>query len=123
MADTAMKLSAVPNAKPFSSGYDPRRGRGPVSAAEREFRRLVDAEHIPAANALLRAVYKRAMKGDMRAAELFLKACGLIRKPTDDAAIHALASQLLDGMLREATARRSAELQAEGRPIDVGTDE
>jgi phosphoribosylanthranilate isomerase len=46
------------------------------------------------------------MGGDVKAAELFFKVCGLIRKPTDDAAIAETAKALLDGMIAEARARR-----------------
>ncbi len=99
--------AAVANLRPFGPGPDPRRNMsGPLSKAEREFRALMEAEQIPRANDLLTSVFDAGMAGDMKAAELFFKVCGLIKKPTDDSVIQQLAQKLLDGMLEEARARR-----------------
>lgn len=81
---------------------------GGISKAERDFRETINAHHIPKASALLAKVYELGMDGDPKMAELFFKVCGLIKKPTDDAAIEATARKLLDGMLAEARARRAA---------------
>jgi hypothetical protein len=101
--------AAVANLRPFQPGHDPRRNvGGPLSPAEKEFRRLIESEQIPRANDLLTSCFDAGMGGDMKAAELFFKVCGLIKKPTDAAAIQELAQKLLDGMLEEARARRAA---------------
>lgn len=106
---TARALSAVPNSVPFKAGYDPRRQQGPrMSPAELEFRRLLEEEHIPRASALLTVICAEAMNGDMKAAELFFKVCGLIKKPSDDAAVADTAKALLGEMIAEAQARRDA---------------
>ena len=81
---------------------------GGFTKAERRFRRALQKEQIPRANGLLTAVYDQAIAGDMKAAELFFKVCGLIRKPTNDADIQELAQKLLDGMIEEARQRRAA---------------
>ena len=92
---------------PFRAGFDSRRNVGPrLSAAELEFRAALEAKHIPKASLLLRKMFKLGMQGDTKAAELFFKVCGLIKKPADDAAIAETAKALLDGMLMEARARR-----------------
>ena len=113
-----------PEGRRFQPGYDPRR-RGPISKAERAFRDALEKEHIPRASALLSQVFDAGMAGDARMAELFFKVCGLIKKPSDDEAIRRLATELLDGMIAEAKARKQASPGAamEGRVIDVGTDE
>ena len=92
--------------KPFAKGSDSRRWPGRLSKAELEFRAALDAEHIPKASALLTNIFEAGMGGDVKAAELFFKVCGLIRKPTDDAAIAETAKALLDGMIAEARSRR-----------------
>lgn len=102
-----MRPDGMPVGRRFTSGYDPRR-QGPLSKAEREFRDLVESEQIPRANDLLTSMFDAGMAGDIKAAELFFKVCGLIKKPSDDAAIQQLAQKLLDGMLEEARARRAA---------------
>ncbi|HVT07875.1 MAG TPA: hypothetical protein VHO67_10475 [Polyangia bacterium] len=94
-----------------------------MSAAERDFRRLLESEHIPKAGALLASIFDRAMVGDIQAAALFFKVCGLIRRPNDDAAIRTLAEQLVDGMVHEARVRRASEAQSQGRSADLGTEE
>ena len=101
-------VSAVRNSVPFRPGYDPRRSAGGMTQAEREFKAALDEKHIPKASRLLSKVYKRGMAGDSKMAELFFKVCGLIKKPTDDAAIEATARKLLDGMLAEARTRHAA---------------
>ena len=105
----SVSQAAVANLKPFGPGPDPRRNMmGPLSKAEREFRALIEAEQIPRANDLLTSMFDAGMAGDTKAAELFFKVCGLIKKPSDDAAIQQLAQKLLDGMLEEARQRRAA---------------
>jgi hypothetical protein len=106
MADATHSLSAVPNSVPFRKGYDARRSAGGLTNAEREFRRLLEEEHIPKASQLLADVFALAQAGDMKAAELFFRVCGLIKKPTDDAAIQEQAKALLDAMMAEARGRR-----------------
>jgi len=96
----------MPVGRPWQKGPDPRRIG--ISKAEREFRQLIEAEQIPRANDLLTSCFDAGMAGDMKAAELFFKVCGLIKKPSDDAAIQQLAQKLLDGMLEEARQRRAA---------------
>jgi hypothetical protein len=72
---------------------------------------------------LLASIYERAMAGDMQAAALFFKVCGLIKKPRDDDQIEALARQLLDGMIAEAREQRASEACASGRFADLGSEE
>ena len=108
-APVAGDLVAAGAATRFKAGPDPRR-QGPVSAAEREFRDLVDRKHTPQADALLTKIFDAGMGGDMKAAELFFKVCGLIRRPTDDAAILKLAQELLSAMIE----RRRQELEGDG---------
>jgi hypothetical protein len=91
---------------PFAKGYDPRRSIGRLSRAELDFRKALDEEHIPKANELLRQVFADAMAGSVKDRELFFKVCGLIRKPTDDAAIAETAKALLDAMIADAKARK-----------------
>lgn len=79
---------------------------GNVTKAEREWREHVDKNEIPRAAALMESTYQKAIAGDMIAAALWFKVCGLIRRTTDDAAIQKLAQELLDGMIAEAKARR-----------------
>lgn len=79
---------------------------GRLSRAELEFRRCLDENHIPKASELLTAMFAAGMNGDTKAAELFFKVCGLIKKPTDDAAIAETAKSLLDAMIADARARR-----------------
>ena len=44
----SVSQAALANLRPFGSGPDPRRNMlGPMSKAEREFRALIEAEHIP----------------------------------------------------------------------------
>lgn len=105
-----------PEGRRFQPGYDPRR-RGPISAAERAFRDALESEHIPQASALLTKVFDAGMAGDAKMAELFFKVCGLIKKPSDDEAIRRLATELLDGMIAEAKARKQAS--PAGGVIDV----
>lgn len=93
--------------RPFQHGVDPRRSVGRLSRSELEFRRCLDEEHIPKANELLRLIFADAKAGSIKDRELFFKICGLIRKPTDDAAIAETAKALLDGMIAEARARRA----------------
>lgn len=102
--------AGVANLRPFQPGHDPRRNvhGSPLSKAEREFRRLIEEEHIPRANDLLTSMFDAGMAGDIKAAELFFKVCGLIRKPTDNAAIQEQAKALLDAMMSEARERRAA---------------
>lgn len=108
MAAGAPSLSAVPNAVPFAAGADPRRwNRGSLSKAEGEFRALLESEHIPKASKLLGDIFTAATAGDIKAAELFFKVCGLIKKPTDAAVIQEQARALLDAMMTEARARRT----------------
>lgn len=108
---SAASVGAVQSAvvgRPFARGPDPRRLLGPrISAAEIAFRDLIESEHIPKANALLRVIFDDAMAGSVKDRELFFKICGLIQKPTDDAAIQATAAALLDGMIAEARARNA----------------
>src|SRR5687767_4877188 len=105
---SAPSQASLANLRPFGPGPDPNRNmNGPLSKAEREFRRLIDEEQIPRANDLLTSCFDAGMAGDMKAAELFFKVCGLIRKQTDTMAIQELAQKLLDGMLEEARARRA----------------
>ena len=100
--------AGVANLRPFTGGPDPRRNvSGPLSKAEKEFRRLIEEEQIPRANDLLTSCFDAGMAGDMKAAELFFKVCGLIRKPTDNAAIQEQARALLEAMMAEARERRS----------------
>ncbi len=80
---------------------------GPLTKAEREFRSLLESEHIPKASELLTEVFNLAKAGDMKAAELFFKVCGLIKKPTDAALIQEQARALLDAMMAEARSRRT----------------
>jgi hypothetical protein len=95
---------------PFKPGHDPRRHQGArVSPAEREFRAALESEHIPRASAILREIGDRALDGDVKAAELFFKVCGLIVKPSDSAAIQEQARALLAEMIKEARERRAAE--------------
>jgi hypothetical protein len=105
-----MRPDGRPVGRPFLPGPDPRRIG--ISAAERDFRALIESEQIPRANDLLTSVFDAGMAGDMKAAELFFKVCGLIRKQTDDAALTELAQKLLDGMLEEARARKAANVGA-----------
>lgn len=106
-------VSAVPGAavhvgRPFQNGYDERRLLGPrISPEERKFRDFIEAKLLPQAGNLLAAMLAAGMNGDVKAAELFFKVCGLIRKPTDDAAIQETAKALLDGMIAEARSRRA----------------
>ena len=93
---------------PFAHGYDPRRHVPRMSPAEREFREAVEANHIPKADALLTAMLAAGMNGDVKAAELFFKVCGLIQPPTNNAKIQETAKALLDGMIAEARERRRA---------------
>lgn len=93
---------------PFRAGHDPRRQVGPrLSKAELEFRRLLEEEHIPRASELLTVICAQAMGGDIKAAELFFKVCGLIKKPTDNAAIQEAAMSMLGEMIAAARARRA----------------
>lgn len=95
------------NLIPFRPGHDPRRQVGPkLSPAEIEFKAALEAEHIPKANELLRVVYADAIAGSIKDRELFFKVCGLIKKPSDDAAIQETAKALLGEMIAEAKARR-----------------
>lgn len=95
------------NLVPFKAGHDPRRNVGPrLSAAELQFRAALEGEFIPQAIELLRVITADAFNGSIKDRELFFKVCGLIKKPTDDAAIAETAKALLDGMLAEARARR-----------------
>jgi hypothetical protein len=97
----------VRNLVPFQRGFDPRRQQGPrLSKAELEFRAELEAKHIPQASALLRKVLADAMEGDMKAAELFFKVCGLLKKPTDDAAIAETARVIVGEMIAAVKARR-----------------
>lgn len=98
------KVGAATRFKPGSVGNR----NGPLTSAEVAFRRELEGKHIPKASKLLTKIYEAAEGGDMKAAELFFKVCGLIRKPDDQATIQALAKQLLDGMLEEARARRES---------------
>jgi len=101
-----MRPDGMPVGTPWQKGHDPRRIG--ISKAERDFRRLIEEEQIPRANDLLTSMFDAGMAGDIKAAELFFKVCGLIKKPSDDAAIQQLAQKLLDGMLEEARQRRAA---------------
>lgn len=129
---SAASASAQRGLVPFARGYDPRRITGPrMSTAELAFRKALDEEHIPKASEALAKIFAQAFEGveyikdsngmfvlgpdgsplavprlDVKAAELWFKICGLIRKPTDDAALQDLAKALVDGMIVEARARR-----------------
>ena len=103
--NTAAAVS--PHLVPFRRGPDPRRNPGGISPAEREFKAALEAKHIPKASALLEEVYNQGMAGDAKMAELFFKVCGLIKKPTDGAAIQQQARALLDEMMAEARERRA----------------
>jgi hypothetical protein len=113
VAITSTAPAGLLRGKPFAAGYDPRRSAGPVSVAERNFRRLLEADHIPKASALLTSIYDRAMAGDMAAAAIFFKVCGLIQKPKDDAIIQAQARAMLDAMIEEARVRLEEGTTAE----------
>lgn len=91
---------------PFAAGYDPRRYVPHVSPAEEAFREALEREHIPRACELLAAMFAAGMNGDIKAAALWFKVCGLIQPPTNDAKIAETAKALLDGMIAEARARR-----------------
>ena len=102
---------------PFAHGHDPRRQAGPkLSPAEIKFREAIEAEHIPLASAALREIHDAGIAaiqagdllGGCKALELFFKVCGLIKKPTDDAAIQETARALLAEMIAEARVRRDA---------------
>lgn len=107
-------MSAAGNARsmpaqlvPFRRGFDARRQQGPrLSPAELEFKACLEAEHIPKASDLLRRAFEQGMGGDVKAMELFFKVCGLIKKPSDDAAIQETAKALLGEMIVAAKARR-----------------
>jgi hypothetical protein len=105
---SAASASAMRGLVPFKQGYDPRRATGPrLSPAELEFKQALEDEHIPKANELLRQVYADAMAGSIKDRELFFKVCGLIKKPSDDAAIQETAKALLGEMIAEVKARRA----------------
>jgi hypothetical protein len=77
----------------------------------------MEAEHIPRASAALSALYDAGMValadgdviGGTKALETFFRICGLIRKPSDDAAIQETAKALLSEMVAEAKARREPQ--------------
>ena len=108
---------------PFAHGHDPRRSAGGLTKAERDFRAELEAEHIPAASALLRKVYERAMRdvdSDMAAtefsppqgptyAQLFFKLCGLMPKGTDKSLIETLVKETLEQAIAAARARKEGE--------------
>lgn len=115
-AGTATALSPIPNAKPFKPGYDPRRQVGPkLSPEEIEFREAVNKHQIPRANdaltklldAALAALAEGDVLGGSAALERWAKICGLIRKPSDDGAIHETAKAIVGEMLATARERRN----------------
>lgn len=108
-----------------------------MSSAEREFKSALDAKHIPKASALLTKVHTAALKGlktgDMRAAELFFKVCGLIKKPSNDEEMRRMVQVMFDEAIVEAQRQRaemaaaakggSTVVASESRMLDRGTDE
>lgn len=116
---TAVVLSAVPNSVPFKRGHDPRRQVGPkLSPAELKFREAIEQEHIPLASAALTELYQAGIEqlqkgtaggviAGTKAIEAFMKICGLIKKPTDNAAIQEAAMAMLGEMIAVARARRA----------------
>lgn len=123
----------MPYGKPFGPGHDPRRSLGALTHAERAFKDALDAKHIPKASALLASVHAAAVKGlktgDTRAAELFFKVCGLIKKPSNDEEMRRMVQVMFDEAIAEARRQRAdseaagAGGQGEPKMIDVGTDE
>ena len=104
---SAVSAVAVPVGVPFKRGHDPRRLLGErISPQERAFRAELAAKHIPRASEILSKIGDAALEGDMKAAELFFKVCGLIAKPTDASAIQDMARALLTEMISEARSRR-----------------
>ena len=101
-----MRPDGMPVGTPWKKGYDERRIG--ISKAEKEFRDLIEAEHIPRANDLLTSCFDAGMAGDMKAAELFFKVCGLIRKQTDNAALIEMAQNIVNTALEAARAKRAA---------------
>lgn len=91
--------------RPFAHGNDPRRSVGRLSRAELDFKEMLETKHIPKASRLLRKMFTAGMAGDVKAAELFFKVCGLIKKPADDAAIAETAKALIGEMLAATRAR------------------
>jgi hypothetical protein len=110
MATTSAVTAGLLRGKPFSPGFDPRRSIGPVSAGERDFRRLLESEHLPKASALLASIYERAMAGDMQAAGLFFKVCGLIKKPNNDEEVRRMVHLMFDSAIAEARRQRDENL-------------
>lgn len=106
MSASNVSEASLRNLIPFGPGPDQRRHVWSISKSERDFKAALEAEHIPKASALLTKIYEQAEKGDMVAAALFFKVCGLVKKPSDDATVQALAKQLMDNMLAEVERRK-----------------
>lgn len=137
MADSQSepKLNRYRGLKPFTGGPDARRPAGGKSLSERNFRELVDTQHIPKAHALLQLVYGQALKdikkGKTATAELFFKVCGLIKKPSNDEEMRRMVQVMFDEAIAEAQRQRAemaavAKVGSTAEPpkmIDVGTDE
>lgn len=100
----------------FKPGFDPRRNAGGMTKAEREWRRAIDEEHIPEANALAHRVRREAIKaydagdslGGAKNAELYFKVLGLIKKPQTAEEEGAKLGAALSAFLADLKARRDA---------------
>lgn len=82
---------------------------GRLSRAELDFRAMLEEKHIPKASKLLRKMFSAGMAGDVKAAELFFKVCGLIQKPGEDAKIAETAKALVAEMIAQARLRREEQ--------------